>query len=178
MERSMTGTRRVVSAGEGPPREPPNYTGAVYGSLLAGSVVVGAGAGAGGTYDLSPLRLAAVLVATGLVFWLAHAYARLVGRAHHAAFNWQEIRWVVRREWPLFQAALPPAGAALLFGLLGASDTAAAWAALTVAIIEQVGWATFMTLRAGVSRPQVLVSSLVYLVLGLLIVALKAALHH
>jgi hypothetical protein len=176
----MTGAREVDSAGEGLPRaDRPNYTGAVYGSLLAGSVVVGAGAGAGGNYYLSPLRLAAVLVATGLVFWLAHGYARLVGeQVHHAALSWREIRWVARHEWPLFQTMLPPVAAALLFGLLGASDAAAAWAALTAAIIEQVGWATFITLRTGASKPLVLVSVLVYLVLGLLIVALKAALHH
>jgi hypothetical protein len=177
----MTGVGDVDASIEGPPTTRPNYTGAIYGSLLAASVVVGAGAGsAGGAgFELSPVRLAALLFSTGLVFWLAHAYARLVGdQVHHAAHNWRQIRRVARREWPLFQTALPPAAAAVVFGLLGASNGAAAWAALIVAIAEQVGWATFTTLRAGASRPLVLVTALVNLVLGSFIVVLKAALHH
>lgn len=47
-----------------------------------------------------------------------------------------------------------------------------------MAILEQVGWATFVTLRTGASRRLVVVTALVNLVLGLLIVLLKAALHH
>jgi hypothetical protein len=176
----MSGSRDLDAAVEEPmAAEQPNYTGAIYGSLLAASVVVGAAAGAEGDYELPPVRLAALLVATGLVFWLAHAYARLVGdRVHHAALGWQEIRRVARHEWPLFQTALPPAGAALLFGLLGASNAAAAWAALAVAIVGQVGWATFTTIRNGAGTRLVLVTVLVNLLLGLLIVVLKAALHH
>jgi hypothetical protein len=157
----------------------PNYSGAIYGSLLAGSVVVGAAAGSSGDYHVGPLQLAVLLVATGLVFWLAHAYAALVGdRIHHVSLSRAEIRRVARHEWPLLQAALPAAAAALLVGLLGGSDAATAWAALAVAIAGQVGWATVATLRAGASGPLVLVTALVNLVLGLLIVILKTALHH
>jgi len=175
-----TGAQRIDATVGGPPRpERAHYSGAIYGSMLAASVVVGAGAGAEGHYELSPLRLAALLVATGLVFWLAHAYALLVGdRVHHGAIDRAEIGWVARHEWPLFQAALPPAAAALLFGLLGASNLAAGWAALAVAVVGQVGWATFTTVRAGASGPLVLVTVLVNLVLGLLIVVLKVALQH
>jgi hypothetical protein len=40
------------------------------------------------------------------VFWLAHAYARLVGdQLNHAGLGWQEIRRVTGHEWPVFQAA-------------------------------------------------------------------------
>jgi hypothetical protein len=174
----MTEARDVdASADTRPAMDRPDYTGAVYGSLLAGSVVVGAGAG--GTSELSPLKLAGLLLATGLVFWLAHGYARLVGdQLRHAALGRQEIRHVARHEWPLFQTALPPAATAAVFGLLGASNSAAAWAALTAAVVEQVGWATFITVRSGAGRRLVLVAALVNLVLGLLIVLLKATLQH
>jgi hypothetical protein len=174
----MTGARDLDARTEArPPSERPNYTGAVYGSLLAASVV--AGAAGGGHYDLSPLRLAAALLATGMVFWLAHAYARLVGdRIQHVPLDRQEIRRVAKHEWPLFQSALPPAGAALLFGLFGAGDPAAGWAALVVAIVEQVGWATFATVRSGASRSLVVATALGNLALGLLIVVLKTALLH
>jgi hypothetical protein len=157
----------------------PNYSGAIYGSLLAGSVVVGAAAGARGDYHVGPVRLALLLIATGSVFWLAHAYAALVGdRIQHALLDRAEIRRVARHEWPLLQAALPPAGAALIVGLLGGSDAAAGWAALTVAITAQVGWATVATLRAGASRLLVTLTALVNAILGLLIVILKTALQH
>jgi hypothetical protein len=153
----------------------PNYSGAIYGSMLAASVVVGVGAGG----SLQPLRLAFMLVATGLVFWIAHAYARLVGdRIHHAELNWRELGSVSRHEWPLLQAAFPPAAAAALVGLLGGGNSAAAWTALTVAVASQVGWATVATVRAGASGPLVLVTVVVNLLLGLLIVFLKSALYH
>jgi hypothetical protein len=155
----------------------PNYSGAIYGSLLAASVVVGAGAG--GEFDIGPLRLAALLVVTGLVFWLAHAYAGLVGdRIHHAKLNSVEIGRVARHEWPLLQAAFLPAAAAVLFGLFGASNAAATWAALIAAIGAQVGWATVASVRAGANGPLVFVTVLVNLGLGLIIVLLKSALHH
>jgi hypothetical protein len=154
-------------------REPANYVGAIYGSLLAASVVVAAG-----DYALSPRRLALTLAATGLVFWLAHAYARLVGdRLRHAAFSWAEVRGVARHEWPLFKAVLPPAAAALIVGLIGESDLVAAWAALITAVVQQVAWATFAAARAGASRRLVAASAAGNLVLGLLIVALKAVVH-
>jgi hypothetical protein len=176
----MTGPSEVDAVVEGTPRAArPNYSGAIYGSLLAGSVVVGAAAGARGNYHVEPFRLALLLVATGLVFWLAHAYAGLVGdRIHHALLDRAEIRRVARHEWPLLQAALPPAAAALLVGLMGGSDAAAGWIALAVAIAGQVGWATVATLRAGARGPLVLLTAVVNLVLGLLIVLLKTALHH
>jgi hypothetical protein len=157
----------------------PNYSGAIYGSLLAASVVVGAAAGTAGDYHVTPLQLTVLLLATGLVFWLAHAYAALVGdRIHHVRLDRVQIRRVARHEWPLLQAAFPAAAAALLVGLLGGSDAAAAWMALAVAIAGQVGWATVATLRAGASGPLVLVTALVNLVLGFLIVILKTALYH
>jgi hypothetical protein len=154
-----------------------NYSGAIYGSLLAGSVVVGASAG--GDFVLGPLRLAALLLVTGLVFWLAHAYSRLVGdRIHHAALDRAEAGRVARHEWPLFQAAFAPAAAAVIVGLLGASNAAASWSALIVAIAAQIGWATAASFRAGASGRLVIMSALVNLVLGLLIVVLKSALQH
>ncbi|WP_433727675.1 hypothetical protein ACQP2Y_13010 [Actinoplanes sp. CA-051413] len=175
----MTRTGDVGAAEGTTQAQQPDYTGAIYGSLLAASVIVGAAVGAHDESDLRPLRLAILLVVTGLVFWLAHGYARLVGqRIRHSALDFRQIRRVVRREWPLLEAALPPAAAALLFGLLGASNAAAAWAALIVAIAGQVGWATITTIRTGAGAPLVVLSAVVNLLLGLVIVLLKTALHH
>ena len=89
----MTEMQDIDAAGGAQEEVLPNYTGAIYGSLLAASVVVGA-AGDTGT---RPLLLAALLLATGVVFWLAHAYSRLVGeRIQHLVVNPREIRRVGR----------------------------------------------------------------------------------
>jgi hypothetical protein len=157
----------------------PHYTGAVYGSLLAASVVVGAAAGSHGVLELRPIKLAVLLAVTGGVFFVAHTYARLVGERHPASMtDPREIRSVLRSEWPLLEAAFPPAAAALIVGLLGGSNMTAAWAALIVALTGQVGWATIATIRAGVRAPLVALTIVVNLVLGLIIVLLKSALHH
>ena len=155
----------------------PNFSGAIYGSLLAASVVVSAGVG--GKFDIGPLRLAVLLLVTGFVFWLAHAYAQLVGdRLHHAMLDRAEIGRVARHEWPLLQSAFPPAAAAVVFGLLGAGNAAATWPALITAIGAQIGWATLAAVRAGANGRLVAVTALVNLALGLIIVVLKSALHH
>ena len=153
-----------------------DYSAAVYGSLLAGSVVAGAGQGR----DLTPpLTLMALLLATGLVFWLAHAYARLVGdRIRDGMRGWAELRGIARAEAPLATAAVPPAAMAAVGWLAGLSDSTTAWLCLLVAVAEQVGWAMIAALRNGSSRRFAAASAIVNLGLGLIIIALKAGLAH
>ncbi|MFI6764646.1 hypothetical protein [Streptomyces sp. NPDC050355] len=151
-----------------------DYAGAVYGSLLAASVVAGAG-----TLGSFPrFRLVLLLLCTGVVFWAAHVYARLVGdRLVNESLSRQEIRRVCLDEWPIVQAAVPPAAAVAVSPLLGLGPYGAAWLGLAVAAAEQVGWASVAVVRAGAPRRLVLIAGAVNLLLGLTIVALKAALH-
>ena len=174
----MVGDVRQAAAAPGAPeqRRSADYTGAVYGSLLAASVVAGTSPRIEAP---PPAALAALLLATGIVFWLAHAFARLVGdRTRGAAITWSEVRTVARHEWPIVQAAVPPAAAVGFLAVLGASDRAAAWAALLVAVAGQVGWAVYAAVNAGATRRLVIVAGVGNLMLGLLIVLLKATLSH
>ena len=162
------------------PAEPPaarktDYAGAVYGSLLAASVVAGAG-----TLGSFPrLELALLLLGTGVVFWAAHVYARLVGeRLVQQSLSGQEIRRVCADEWPLVETAVPPAVAVAVSPLLGLGPDGAAWLGLAVAVAEQVGWASVALVRAGAPPRVVVGAGAVNLLLGLVIVALKAGLHH
>ncbi|MFF3466232.1 hypothetical protein ACWCQN_09735 [Streptomyces sp. NPDC001984] len=172
-------TRRATDD-DRPSRQPPetartDYTGAVYGSLLAASVVAGASAQS----QFPRLHLVLLLLCTGLVFWAAHAYAHLVGdRPRHEPVTWREIRHVCAREWPIAQAAILPAVAVAISPLLSLSLRGGAWLALGVAVGQQVLWASAAVLRAGASRPTVVSAGAVNLVLGLIIVAAKAALQH
>jgi hypothetical protein len=154
----------------------PEYGDAVYGSLLAGSVIVG-------TSPLvsppTPRELVTLLLATGMVFWLAHGYAELVGdRMQGGLVDRAELLAVARRQWPLFQSALPPAAAAALLAMLGLTDVAVAWGALIVAVTGQVAWAAVAAARSGASHAVIAVSAIANLGLGLILIALKAGLHH
>jgi hypothetical protein len=62
--------------------------------------------------------------------------------------------------------------------LLGLSDSAAAWLALLVALAGQLGWALYVAGKAGATGRGMVAAAAVYLMLGLLIVVLKAALSH
>jgi hypothetical protein len=152
-----------------------DYTGAVYGSLLAASVIVGASPV---KHPPRPLELIALLLATGIVFWLAHVYAQVVGGSGGpCAIGRRHVLVVARHEWPLVEAAIPPAAAAAV-GSVWLSDAGAAWLALGTAIAGQVGWALVAARQAGAPPRIVVLSGVGNFALGMLIVVLKAALGH
>ncbi|MEW2083790.1 hypothetical protein [Streptomyces sp. NPDC005283] len=171
---------RGRTSSEGPPPRTAtakrvDYTGAVYGSLLAASVVVGAGS----LGSFPRLELILLLLCTGVVFWAAHVFARLFGeRIAYVPMSGQEIRRVCVAEWPIVKAAVPPAAAVAVSPLLGLGPEGTVWLGLGVAIAGQVGWAAMAALRAGATGRLVLVAGAVNLALGLLIVVLKVALKH
>ncbi|APU44428.1 MULTISPECIES: hypothetical protein [unclassified Streptomyces] len=151
-----------------------DYTGAVYGSLLAASVVVGAG-----TLGSFPrLQLIGLLLGTGVVFWAAHVFARLFGARMMGRLSWGVIRRTSREERPIIEAAVPPALAAAVSPWFGLGPQGIAWLALLVALAGQVGWATVAARRAGASRRLMAVAGIVNLLLGLVIVLLKVGLQH
>jgi hypothetical protein len=153
-----------------------DYAGAVYGSLLAASVIAGAAAS---EHPPTPFTLAGLLLGTGLVFWLAHAYASLVGdRVHGLPLSWTEVRTVGAREWPLVQTAFPPAAVVVIGDLVGLADVTIGWAALLTAVAGQVGWSVVATAHSGAGRRLVIVSAFANLLLGLVLVVLKTSLAH
>jgi hypothetical protein len=170
----MKNRNRAPAAQRKPERV--DYGDAVYGSLLAASVVAGT----------SPRKdppaagvLIALLLTTGLVFWLAHVYARLAGdRNRGERLSWTKIRSVSDHQWPLAEAAFPPAVAAAMCWAVGLPDSVAAWAALLTALTGQVAWTVVAGTTAGTKRHLIVVSATVNLLLGLIIVVLKVLLAH
>ena len=152
-----------------------DYAGAVYGSLLAASVV--ATAGTLGSYP--GLKLIVLLLVTGLVFWVTHVYAHLSGeRLVGQPWSWHETRRVAVHEWAIVEAAVLPAAAVALAAVAGLDEATAAWLAIGVAVAQQVAWACLGAARAGATRRQMIVEGAVNLLLGLIIVGTKAALKH
>ncbi|MDT9699231.1 hypothetical protein [Streptomyces sp. P17] len=152
-----------------------DFTGGVYGSLLAASVVLGAGS----LGQFPRVELVVLLLLTGTVFWLAHVHAKLFGeRLARQALDRREVLNVCREEWPILRATLPPALAVTVSPLLGLDVKGAVWLALGLAVAGQVGWSVRGARRAGASLRLVIVTASVNLLLGLLIVAVKLVLKH
>ena len=153
-----------------------DFAGAIYGSLLAASVAATAGSlGA----DYARFKLTLLLIITGVVFWVAHAYARVAGeRVVGKRWTRGEIRRAAGREWPIVEAALLPAAAVAISPVLGLDLAGTAWLALGTAVAQQIAWACLGARRAGASIGQTMVEGVVNLILGLAIVGAKAALGH
>ncbi len=129
--------------------------------------------------EFARVETVVLLLVTGLVFWAAHVYARLVGeRSIGRPVDRAEVRRVGRSEWSIVEAAVLPAAAVAFSPLLGLGLTDTAWFALAVAVAQQVTWAYLGAVHASASRRQAAVESLVNLLFGLVIVAAKAGLGH
>ncbi|MFE1835183.1 hypothetical protein [Streptomyces sviceus] len=152
-----------------------DYTGGVYGSMLAASVVIGAG-----TLGSFPrLELVALLLLTGVAFWIAHVHAQLFGaRLAQQPLDRHVVFHACREEWPIVKAAVPPAAAVAVSPLLGLDVQGALWLALSVAVAEQVAWSVAAARRARATWRLVAVTASVNLLLGLLIISFKVILKH
>nr|WSX47897.1 hypothetical protein OG409_02385 [Streptomyces sp. NBC_00974] len=152
-----------------------DYTGGVYGSMLAASVLIGAG-----TLGSFPrLELVLLLLLTGVVFWTAHVHAQLFGaRLMQRSLDRPTVLRVCRDEWPIVKAAVPPAVALAISPLLQLDVQGALWLAVSVAVAGQVGWSVAAARSAGASWRLVAVTASVNLLLGLLIIGFKIALTH
>jgi len=153
-------------------RNPQNYAAAVYGSVLASSVIISAG-------DLrQPVTLAVLLVTSGLVFWIAHVYAATVASVH-GGWHYGAIRTGMAHEWPVAFAAIPPAAAALIAGLIPSVTLSdGVWAALIVAIAEQQLWGYAAVRHARLSGSALTRTMLLNVFMGFIIVALKLGVGH
>ncbi|MEU9892822.1 hypothetical protein ACIBCS_00470 [Streptomyces phaeochromogenes] len=172
MPEAAHGTARARSAEE---RARADYTGGVYGSMLAASVIVGAGS----LGEFPRLELMLLLLLTGVAFWIAHVHAQLFGaRLAELGLDRRTVLRACRDEWPIVKAAVPPAVALAVSPLLGLDLSGSLWLALAVAVAGQVGWSAAAARRAGASWRLVATTASVNLLLGLLIIAFKIYLTH
>ncbi|MFH8660892.1 hypothetical protein [Streptomyces afghaniensis] len=177
MIRSRTRTGSATARGErrAERRSHADYTGGVYGSMLAASVVIGAGS----LGSLPRTELVLLLLLTAVVFWIAHVHAQLFGaRLAQRTPDRRVVLRVCREEWPIVKAAVPPAAAVAVSPLLGLDVRGTLWLALSVAVAGQIGWSVAAARRAGASRRLLAATASVNLVLGLLIISFKIILTH
>jgi hypothetical protein len=150
--------------------------GFIYGTIVVLAVLV-AGARA---YRHDAGHIAALVVVTSVVFWLAHVYAHSL--AHSVAkdehLSLAELRYIAHRESSIVLAAFPPV-AALMLGAFGLVSTrAAVWLAFTLglAVLAAQGVVFARVERLGLLGTLAVVSA--NLGLGVLLVGLKLLVSH
>ena len=152
-----------------------SVTEAIYGLILATSVIA-----VSREYESSNAGLIGVTVlVTGVVFWLAHVYARVLGSAitHHRMLNRSEMREVLVHDWPLVEVTIPLVLILALGALDVVPDKAAILAATLAALVELAAAGAHAAHKSGAGVRGTVVSALVAVILGSAVVLLKAFVH-
>ena len=152
-----------------------SVTEGIYGLILATSVIA-----VSREYDASNAGLIGVSVlVTGVVFWLAHVYARVLARsiAHQRMLNRSEVREVLRHDWPLVEVTVPLVVILALGALDVVPDRAAILAATFAALVELAAAGAYAARMSGAGVRGTVVSAVIAVTLGSAVVVLKALVH-
>ena len=152
-----------------------SVTEAIYGLILAMSVIA-----VSAEYDSSNAGLVGVTVlVTGVVFWLAHVYARVLAGSltTHRTPNRSEVRDAIRHDWPLVEVTIPLV-LILALGALGVvADKTAVLAATLAVLVELVAAGAYAARASGAGLLGTVASALIAGALGSAVVLLKALVH-
>jgi hypothetical protein len=147
----------------------------IYGLILATAVI-----SVSRELDPSDAGGAALSVlVTAVVFWLAHVYARLLGRAVSGDGRWSRgaVVGAMREHWSLVEVAIPLV-LVLALGAIGViPNRAALGVATALALVELAATGAYAAISHGAGRAGALVSALIALALGASIVVLKVLIH-
>ena len=152
-----------------------SVTEAIYGLILATSVIA-----VSREYDASNAgRIGVTVLVTGVVFWLAHVYARVLAGSvtHHRMLSRPEVRDALRHDWPLVEVTVPLVLILALGALDAVPDGAAILAATLAALVELSGAGAYAARKSGAGLVGTVVSALVAVALGSAVVLLKALVH-
>ena len=170
----MTGPNPVLAqAGESAQPEHFDYSEAIYGSLLATSLVALQWRG-----TPSPDLIAFSLVVTLGVYWLAHVWAEVVNLRVHNRFSWDAAAAQARFEATMLLSAIVPAVVLAIGPRLGLEINTAVGVALIVCLVQLFVWGLVVGRAAHRGWLLPLIVAVVDTLLGVLIVALKVAVLH
>jgi hypothetical protein len=148
----------------------------IYGTVICASVLAAA-------QGKSTIQVAAVVVVTLIVYWMAERYSEVLGlaageeSAGQSKITPERVRAVLGSGWAMIQASVTPLIVMLISRLAGASSELAVNIALvyTVLLLVALGWiAATRALLAGWGR---VAATGFTAVLGLIVVVLKTSLH-
>lgn len=148
--------------------------GAVYGTILATSVVAAAGA------DPSTIdRTFFIVLGTSLVFWLAHVYSQCLAARMLLTrpLRRDEMRMIAIGEWPMLQSAWPIL-LVLFLGVLGVLEyQTASYAAVWAGIVALFIYGLAAAREEKMSFGRLILNALVLTGFGLAILAMKIFVH-
>jgi hypothetical protein len=151
------------------------YAAAVYGSIIAAALIE-----AFRSEHVHAEETALSVLATMLVFFLAHVWSSILGERLHrrGALGLHRVGEIVASEWPLVEASFGPI-LVLLLGWTGVlADTTAEELALVVCLLQLFGWGMACGLRAYDRWWAGVGSGLVNGALGLVVVSLEVVVLH
>jgi hypothetical protein len=152
-----------------------SVTEAIYGLILATSVIA-----VSREYDASNAgRIGVTVLVTGVVFWLAHVYARVLAGSvtQHRMLSRIEVREALRHDWPLVEVTVPLVLILALGALDVMSDRAAILAATLAALVELAAAGAYAARMSGAGLRGTVASAVVAVTLGSAVVLLKALVH-
>jgi len=152
-----------------------NPASAVYGTVIAGSLI--ATEGARDPVDVP--RMVALVLVSQLVYWLAHVYAELVGQRIETGRRPRrsDVAHLLREEWSLVAASYGPLLAVVLARLVGAGTNAAVLAGLWTATGVLVLWALVAGRRGRLRGAELVLYVVLSAAFGCALVLLKTLLH-
>lgn len=152
-----------------------SVTEGIYGLILATSVIA-----VSREYESSNAGLIGITVlVTGIVFWLAHVYARVLARSmeHRRMLRGPEIREVLRHDWPLVEVTVPLLVVLTLGAIEVIPDKAAILAAMILALAELAAAGAYAASMGGAPTRGVILSAVIAVALGGGVVLLKVLVH-
>ena len=152
-----------------------SVTEGIYGLILATSVIA-----VSAEYSSSDAGLVAVTVlVTGVVFWLAHVYARVLAGSitNHRMLKRSEMGDALRHDWPLVEVTVPLVLILSLGVVDVVADKTAILAATLAALVELAAAGAYAAHASGASRRATVASAVVAVALGSAVVLLKALVH-
>jgi hypothetical protein len=159
-------SKRLVPAG--------NAAGVVYGVITIGALM----AAESGRHESHVDSLASALVAT-VLYWLAHAYADLLGRrlATGEPLTASGLGRALAHDWAIVRGAAIPLLALVVAWIVGASQEDSVTAALRTAVVTVIVFELLAGLRAKSTFTELLLKAAVGLTMGIAILALKGILR-
>jgi hypothetical protein len=147
--------------------------GAIYGTILSTALIAAYSEDQGS----DPLQVAAAVLVTALVFWLAHAYAGVLARGSESGEGIRLVSSQLARQWPIVAGSVPPIVPLLLAPLGVCSDYTAEQIAIGtgIALLGAVGMV--IAWRRGRGPLGIVIGATESALFGIIVVGLKALIH-
>ncbi len=151
-----------------------NPSGVVYGVIVIGALL----AAESGRHESYLDTIASAAIAAAL-YWLAHAYADLLGErlAQHGRLTARALGRALAHDLAIVRGAALPLGVLALAWVAGAAQQNAVTAALWSAIVSLVAFELIAGIRSRASPRELALDGAVGAAMGIAILALKIVLH-